>query len=433
MYGCQVLSDDAGSSGQESPPSETICFTAHPLTSSHHNEQGQPDRGVSSHASSSPSSVHTTRHQKTSGDKERSGLKRSTPRTIPKLVNMNAASSPPAPSRAHSQSSSTSHHVHSQMQYSSRVTASLPKQTQNSRLAGSGAVTTTTASSGMTNTAKTVSVTPKQEPTKTPLRAATAPSHVSGSRRKQPSTFKTAAPAVNPGNRVHTSGPLQEVVPEQSLARQLFEREPPRESSSTAATTTDSGSVQLQQLFSQAPTREERRRSPTIAGSALLSIAAIRPLLLTEIEKQMSEEVPSPDKTVPFSIAPQSSTTHLSSITSHTTATTSSSSSSTAPLSAAVTGHSTSAPSSSGEDRVLLQPSSFSTTQHSQTTASHLTTRDSTATAGTGRQSSSSLAVDMTLPSFLQQNSGTSGAVMVSVGPTDPCRHQFKDGPLWES
>lgn len=337
----QAFSDDTGSSGQESPLSEGaegIVFTAQPLTTSQQHQQLQMASG-----NGKPSSLHGG-HQKGSVQT----VLRNTPKTIPKLVNMNATTVGQTKPRAQSTS-----HVNSQsMQYSSRVAGSV-KQTP--------ALTTNQH-------------TPKQDTVKPPLRSATVPSHMaSGVSHTRVSPHKKKSGRQAKHN--HTTGPLEEVVPEQPLPRKLFSSESQRDGSSGV----NLDNVCLQNLFSQSlPAPLERNSVGNVSLTGTL--APIKPMSLAEIEKQMSDEVPSPDKITPFSLIPSHSTP------------------------GSTTGIlSSSAP--EGERSKLLQPSAFSATPSTST--------------GATPSSVSATPSGLTLKSD-QHHFSTSASVSVSVEPPTP-------------
>ena len=380
----QVSSDDTGSSGQESPPCDGISFTAHPLTTSQHGKEGQLAASGDGKLSSSSAS-----QQKGSMSKERSVLKRSTPRTIPKLVNMNAGSVPPPQSTKPLPQQNTFHHVQSQMPYSSRVAGPAVKSGQSPQTAHSP-----------TNT-------PKQDSAKRPLRSSTAPSHVgfnNSSKRKVPNRaglVKTTNPPL---------GPLAEIIPEQPLARQLFGSSESARSRTDAVS--DSSNAHLQNLFYQSlPAPLDRNGVPGHKGLTDIP-PPIQPMSLAEIEKQMSEEVPSPDTVQSFPLIPS---TAASTSTLHYTEP-----STTATLS-------TSAPTGfvgGGEGLVLRQPSSFSAvpsawTSTPPTSRGITTTANDSSTLSGVAPISSSAEVAKSLQSVLQR-SCTTGSITVSVEPPSP-------------
>lgn len=297
-------------------------------------------------------------------------MKRSTPRTIPKLVNMNANTTAPLKSLTPSTS-----HVQSQMQYSSRVAGSA-KQSLGFRLPhGAGETPTNHA--------------PKQE-VMYPLRSATAPGHVASSastNRRKPT--RQAGPA----KHKPSAGPLEEVIPEQPLVRKLFSPENVRDSSGA-----DSGGNGLQNLFSQSlPTPLETNNIGPIGARVSFAEVPppIQPMSLAEIEKQMNEEVPSPDTMKPFSLTPSSSAHSFTP-------------SSTSTLS-------TSAP--DGESMQLLQPSAFSATPPTGTTCT--STPPGTRCTVAGDRSDTTSSSTVMLQSVLQR-SCTAGSITVSVEPPSP-------------
>lgn len=328
-------------------------FTAQPLTTSQPHQHLQLASG-----NGKPSSLHGG-HQKGSVQ----SVLRNTPKTIPKLVNMNASTVGPTKPRTQSTS-----HVNSQsMQYSSRVAGSVKQ---------SPASTTNQKTPVLTTNQHT----PKQDTVKPPLRSATVPCHmVSG----------VSPHKKKPGRQAkhnHTTGPLEEVVPEQPLPRKLFSSEAQREGSSGV----NSDNVCLQNLFSQSlPSPLERNSTGSV--SLTCTLAPIKPMSLAEIEKQMSDEVPSPDKTTPFSLIPSHSTS----------------------------GSTTAILSSSAPESKLLQPSAFSATPPTGTAA----TPPPAVHSAADRNRSSSVSVTpssgLTLKSDLDRSS-TTASIFVSVEPPTP-------------
>ena len=320
-------------------------FTAQPLTTPQQHQHLQLASG-----NGKPSSLHGG-HQKGSVQT----VLRNTPKTIPKLVNMNASTVGPTKPRTQSAS-----HVNSQsMQYSSRVARSVKQ---------SPALTTNQH-------------TPKQDTVKPPLRSATVPCHmVSG----------VSPHKKKPGRQAkhnHTTGPLEEVVPEQPLPRKLFSSEAQRDGNSGV----NSDNVCLQNLFSQslpAPLERSSTGSVSLTGT----LAPIKPMSLAEIEKQMNDEVPSPDKTTPFSLIPSHSTS----------------------------GSTTGILSSLAPESKLLQPSAFSATPPTGTAA---TQPPAAVHSAADRNRSSSVSVTsssgLTLKSDLDRSS-TTASVSVSVEPPTP-------------
>ena len=346
----QVFSDDTGgSSSQESPPSEGITFSAHQLTASrkqqhqhhHHREKG---RGASDDDKSRSSLAHSAaagppvsaKHQRGGGGggggtKEKKVFTRSSsPRSIPKSGSSNYNSNAVVPSRSlSSQDASRGGVPHSQTQWNggrdAPVSSSRPRQSAGSPRNTAGDIFTASSSS-----------TPRQEAKKPPLRSATAPSHVvSGA---SPNSKKTRSRQAGLSRYNPQVGPLEEVLPEQPIVRKLFNPESAGDSSRGGGMR----STSLQNLFS-----ESLPPLATLGGDHVDQSASSKPpcqpMSLAEIEKQMKEEVPSPDTTKIFSLLTASSSSS-SATTTHTAPTASDSLSASLPDGA----------------RVLLQPSAFS-------------------------------------------------------------------------
>jgi hypothetical protein len=289
----QAFSDETGSSGQDSPPSEGISFNAHPLTSSLPNDRGHP---INVDKTPSSSSVH---HHRGASEKY---IKRSTPRTIPKLVNMRTT--PPSAAVTNPPSSSSSrppsHLVQSEVQYSSRAAKnSVSKQTPTSRH------TSSSSSSETQSTAQ--QMTPRGEPTtRSLLRSSTAPGHMGRRKLHVPPPTRGIAGST----RGPSSSLLQEVIPEQQqqpLARQLFESpstttQTTRERSSTSSTTTAESSktsaAHLETLFSQS-----LPASFTLNTTSDKALPTQPMMSLAEVEKQMKDEAASSPQRAPSSFA----------------------------------------------------------------------------------------------------------------------------------
>ena len=294
----QVFSDDASS--QESPPSETITFTAPPTT-----RHGQELREAAD-----DEKVMLSQAIPQSGRRRKEKKRTSSPRTIPKV----GTSGPPS-----ARTTSRSQH------HGSSNPSVLPKAGQKAGSPRSTVPDQPQVAGGRRANGPTPSPEPRE-----PLQAATAP----GGR-----AAGLMSSGASPSKRTHVRRPgpveyravLRDAEP---LARRLFDTAP--EGGSSSSNTPPS----LQTLFSQSLPPQG---SGGVATGDLSRISAptshFQPMSLAEIEKQMSEEVPSPDATKPFSL-PRSSSLSASQ------------SSTTVPTSL----------------QVLLQPSAFSAT-HTQESA----------------------------------------------------------------
>ena len=400
----QVFSDDTGgSSSQESPPSEGITFSAHQLTTSrkqqhrHHQEKG---KGASDDDKSRSSLAHSAaagppvsaKHQRGGGGggtKEKKVFTRSSsPRTIPKSGSSNYNSNAVVPSRSlSSQDASRGGVPHSQTQWNggrdTPASSSRPRQSAGSPHNTAGDIFTASSSS-----------TPRQEAKKPPLRSATAPSHVvSGA---SPNSKKTRSRQAGLSRYNPQVGPLEEVLPEQQIVRKLFSPESARDSSrGDSSRGGGMRSTSLQNLFSESLPPLATLGGDHIGQSASSNMPC-QPMSLAEIEKQMKEEVPSPDATKIFSLL-----TASSSAATHTAPTASDSLSASLPDNA----------------HVLLQPSAFSVNPPTTGVAAAATPNSHYSVTGNQNNYSFSLSSSSSVQSA---STDTARTVTFSVEPPSP-------------